>query len=99
MQPEFVEVGLKRKLQLGITVHCFRPTFRDWVVKCTDYPDSLAERALTHIIAAQTIAAYGVAISLKADVCLKRQWCSSFRKRLRHKSTLLLFLEAVLRAG
>ncbi|WP_322041221.1 tyrosine-type recombinase/integrase [Burkholderia diffusa] len=49
---------LKRMSYSGITVHGFRSTFRDWVAECTDYPDSLAEEALAHIITSQTIAAY-----------------------------------------
>ncbi|MFM0211785.1 integrase arm-type DNA-binding domain-containing protein [Paraburkholderia sediminicola] len=49
---------LKRMSRHGITVHGFRSTFRDWVAECTEYPDSLAEEALAHIIASQTVAAY-----------------------------------------
>lgn len=49
---------LKRMSYSGITVHGFRSTFRDWVAECTDYPDSLAEEALAHIIMSQTVAAY-----------------------------------------
>ncbi|CAB3810596.1 hypothetical protein LMG27177_07321 [Paraburkholderia fynbosensis] len=36
----------------------FRSTFRDWVAECTEYPDSLAEEALAHVIVSQTVAAY-----------------------------------------
>ncbi|WP_230941566.1 tyrosine-type recombinase/integrase [Burkholderia cepacia] len=49
---------LKRMSYSGITVRGFRSTFRDWVAECIDYPDSLAEEALAHIITSQTIAAY-----------------------------------------
>ncbi|SOE98855.1 Integrase [Burkholderia sp. OK233] len=49
---------LRRMSRHGITVHGFRSTFRDWVAECTEYPDSLAEEALAHIITSQTVAAY-----------------------------------------
>ena len=49
---------LRRMSRHGITVHGFRSTFRDWVAECTEYPDSLAEEALAHIISSQTVAAY-----------------------------------------
>ncbi len=49
---------LRRMSRIGITVHGFRSTFRDWVAECTEYPDSLAEEALAHIIVSQTVAAY-----------------------------------------
>jgi integrase len=49
---------MKRMSRHGITVHGFRSTFRDWIAECTDYPDSLAEEALAHVIGSQTVAAY-----------------------------------------
>ncbi|MEE2979343.1 MAG: integrase, partial [Pseudomonadota bacterium] len=41
-----------------ITVHGFRSTFRDWVAECTEYADSLAEKALAHAIQNESEAAY-----------------------------------------
>lgn len=41
-----------------ITVHGFRSTFRDWVAECTEYADSLAEKALAHAIHNESEAAY-----------------------------------------
>lgn len=49
---------LRRMSRPGITVHGFRSTFRDWAAECTEYPDSLAEEALAHVIVSQTVAAY-----------------------------------------
>lgn len=49
---------LRRMSRHGITVHGFRSTLRDWVAECTDYPDSLAEEALAHVIVSQTVDAY-----------------------------------------
>lgn len=41
-----------------VTVHGFRSTFRDWVAECTEYADSLAEKALAHAIQNESEAAY-----------------------------------------
>ncbi|RQT49936.1 tyrosine-type recombinase/integrase [Burkholderia cepacia] len=73
---------LKRMSYSGITVHGFRSTFRDWVAECTDYPDSLAEEALAHIITSQTIAAYRRRDQLERRRLMMEDWgtyCSSGR--------------------
>lgn len=53
-----MRILLRCMSRYGITVHGFRSKFRDWVAECTEYPDSLAEEALAHIITSQTVAAY-----------------------------------------
>ncbi len=71
---------LKRMSYSGITVHGFRSTFRDWVAECTDYPDSLAEEALAHVITSQTIAAYRRRDQLERRRLMMEDWgayCSS----------------------
>ncbi|WP_330995955.1 hypothetical protein [Burkholderia cepacia] len=73
---------LKRMPYSGITVHGFRSTFRDWVAECTDYPDSLAEEALAHIITSRTIAAYRRRDQLERRRFMMEDWgayCSSGR--------------------
>ncbi|KVW76196.1 tyrosine-type recombinase/integrase [Burkholderia ubonensis] len=73
---------LKRMSYSGITVHGFRSTFRDWVAECTDYPDSVAEEALAHIITSQTIAAYRRRDQLERRRLMMEDWgayCSSGR--------------------
>jgi integrase len=47
-----------RRLSLGITVHGFRSTFRDWVSEKTTYSPELAEKALAHTIENKVEAAY-----------------------------------------
>jgi len=47
-----------RRLSLGITVHGFRSTFRDWVSEETEYSPELAEMALAHTIGNKVEAAY-----------------------------------------
>jgi integrase len=58
----------------GITVHGFRSTFRDCVAECTDYPDSLAEEALAHIIISQTVAAYRRRDQLERRRLMMEDW-------------------------
>lgn len=47
-----------RDMELLITAHGFRSTFRDWVSEETSYPGELAEAALAHVIKDKTEAAY-----------------------------------------
>jgi integrase len=47
-----------RRLSLGITVHGFRSSFRDWVSEETEYSPELAEMALAHTIGNKVEAAY-----------------------------------------
>ncbi|MGF6917840.1 tyrosine-type recombinase/integrase [Paraburkholderia sp. 40] len=65
---------LRRMSRDGITVHGFRSTFRDWVAECTEYPDSLAEEALAHIIVSQTVAAYRRRDQLERRRLMMEDW-------------------------
>jgi integrase len=65
---------LRRMSRHGITVHGFRSTFRDWVAECTEYPDSLAEEALAHIITSQTVAAYRRRDQLERRRLMMEDW-------------------------
>jgi integrase len=65
---------LRRMSRHGITVHGFRSTFRDWVAECTEYPDSLAEEALAHIITSQTVAAYRRRDQLERRRAMMEDW-------------------------
>jgi integrase len=47
-----------RRAGLGVTVHGFRSTFRDWVSEETDHSPEVAEKALAHTIRNQVEAAY-----------------------------------------
>ncbi|MGF6261588.1 integrase [Paraburkholderia youngii] len=75
---------LKRMSRFGITVHGFRSTFRDWVAESTEYPDSLAEEALAHTIASQTVAAYRRHDQLERRRPMMEKWgayCASAHER------------------
>lgn len=47
-----------RGMDMGVTVHDFRSTFRDWVADVTDYPREVAEAALAHTLENKVEAAY-----------------------------------------
>src|SRR6516162_1393237 len=70
---------LLKNVRLGITVHGFRSTFRDWCSERTNYPREIAEAALAHAIPNKVEAAYR-----RGDLFEKRrklmdawgQWCA-----------------------
>jgi integrase len=63
-----------RRLSLGITVHGFRSTFRDWVSEETEYSPELAEMALAHTIGNKVEAAYRRGNLLERRKGLMKHW-------------------------
>jgi integrase len=49
---------LLRRMQLEVTTHGFRSTFRDWVSERTNFPREVAEAALAHTLKDKVEAAY-----------------------------------------
>lgn len=47
-----------RRMNLDVTQHGFRSTFRDWAAEATNYPREVAEKALAHTISDKVEAAY-----------------------------------------
>lgn len=47
-----------KRMEVGVTVHGFRSTFRDWTAEATNYPNEVAEMALAHTIGNKVEAAY-----------------------------------------
>ena len=47
-----------RRLELPVTVHGFRSTFRDWAEEATSYPHSVKEAALAHTVRNKAEAAH-----------------------------------------
>jgi len=41
---------LLRRMQVDVTVHGFRSSFRDWTAECTGHPHEVAEMALAHSV-------------------------------------------------
>lgn len=63
-----------RRLNIGITVHGFRSTFRDWVSEETEYSPELAEMALAHTIENKTEAAYRRGNLIERRKVLMKNW-------------------------
>lgn len=63
-----------RRLCLGITVHGFRSTFRDWVSEETEYSPELAEMALAHTIGNKVEAAYRRGNLLERRKGMMKHW-------------------------
>lgn len=57
-----------RRMDLPVTAHGFRSTFRDWAAERTNYPRDVAEMALAHTIGDKVEAAYR-----RGDLFAKRQ--------------------------
>jgi integrase len=49
---------LLRRMDVDVTVHGFRSSFRDWAAECTGYAHEVAEMALAHVIGNKAEAAY-----------------------------------------
>ena len=47
-----------RRMQVAVTAHGFRSTFRDWAAERTNYPRDLVEMAMSHAIESKVEAAY-----------------------------------------
>lgn len=62
------------KSGVGITVHGFRSTFKDWSIEQTTYPDFLSEMALAHISGDKAREAYARAELIKKRRALMNAW-------------------------
>ena len=67
---------LLKDMDLQITVHGFRSTFRDWVSEITDYSSELAEMALAHVIKNKVEAAYRRGDLFERRRNLMQDWCN-----------------------
>ena len=47
-----------RRMELNVTAHGFRSSFRDWAAEETSFPNFVVEKALAHAVANQVEAAY-----------------------------------------
>ena len=53
-----IDQACKGKMNLRLTVHGFRSSFRDWASEQTNFPNAVCEAALAHTIKDKTEAAY-----------------------------------------
>lgn len=65
-----------RKMRLGVTVHGFRSTFRQWAAEQTSYPRELCELALAHTVGSKVEAAYQRSDLLEKRAELMREWAN-----------------------
>lgn len=63
-----------RDLDVPVTVHGFRSTFRDWAGDCTSYPKEIIETCLAHVVGDATEAAYRRGDALERRRELMEAW-------------------------
>jgi integrase len=63
-----------RRMQVDVTVHGFRSSFRDWVAEETEHSAEVAEMALAHTIRNQVEAAYRRGDLLSRRKALMNEW-------------------------
>ena len=67
---------LVRGMDMDVTVHGFRSTFRDWTAETTNTPREVAEMALAHAIGDETEAAYRRGDLFEKRRKLMKQWAA-----------------------
>lgn len=67
---------LLRRLQVEVTVHGFRSSFRDWCGEATAYPREIAEAALAHVVGDATERAYRRGDALEKRRALMVDWAA-----------------------
>ena len=65
-----------RRMELAITAHGFRSSFRDWAAEETHFPNFVVEKALAHTIANKVEAAYRRGDLLKKRRGLMDAWAT-----------------------
>lgn len=65
-----------RDMNVGVTVHGFRSSFRDWAAEETSYPGEVAEAALAHAIPNKVEAAYRRTDFLEKRKSLMNEWAA-----------------------
>jgi integrase len=79
-----------RRMDLAVTAHGFRSSFRDWAAEETDFPNFVVEKALAHAVDNKVEAAYRRGDLLKKRRDLMDAWaayCSGANKAGKPKST------------
>jgi integrase len=63
-----------KRLEIAVTVHGFRSTFRDWTEEATAYPHEVKEAALAHTIKSKTERAYRRTDLIEKRREMMREW-------------------------
>jgi integrase len=64
-----------RAMGLGVTVHGFRSTFRDWCGDCTEFQREHVESCLGHLVGNATERAYRRSDALEKRRAILQSWC------------------------
>src|SRR6266404_3686109 len=75
--------------QLGLTVHGFRSTFRDWAAEQTNFPREVAEASLAHVLRDKTEAAYQRKDMLDRRRKLMEEWANYCASRIQAGSKIV----------
>ncbi len=67
---------LLRRMEVAVTVHGFRSSFRDWAGEATNFPREVAEAALAHVISNKTEAAYRRGDALEKRRAMMAAWAA-----------------------
>jgi integrase len=67
---------LLRRMKVGVTVHGFRSSFRDWTGDCTHFPREVAEAALAHAVGDKAEHAYRRKTALAKRKKLMNAWAA-----------------------
>lgn len=76
MMSDMTLTSCLRKMRLGVTVHGFRSTFRQWAAEQTSYSREVCELALAHTVGSQVEAAYQRSDLLEKRAALMREWAN-----------------------
>jgi len=66
--------GVLRRMNVSVTAHGFRSTFRDWVAESTAFPNEVAEMALAHTISNKSEASYRRGDLFEKRAVMMEEW-------------------------
>lgn len=72
---------LLKGMRLGLTVHGFRSTFKDWATEATDHARDIVEAALAHVLGDKVEAAYRRGDALAKRRLLMEDWAEFCARR------------------
>ena len=76
MMSDMTMGAVLKRMDVPVTVHGFRSTFRDWAAERTSTPHHIAEMALAHTIKNSAEAAYRRGDLLGKRATLMQQWAT-----------------------
>jgi integrase len=76
-----------RRMEVQVTAHGFRSTFRDWVSEYTEHSGEIAEMALSHAIGDKVEAAYRRGDLLQKRIALMSDWALFLSRQSARRDT------------